>query len=242
MAMLHILQTLQNPELVTRFQQLCGIEVNRDTCRAGSRSPSTTPGNGSTCNGSAQSVSFKQQPSPKDCLTSKEGNDSNQNGTNHTSDFILKQRLHTTNDISSESNGNSHSTQGPGNTGDEVDEEKQDYQIHNQFLYYLFCFGANLGNEVFYIFFYPFFIWNVDAWVGRRICLFWSFFMYVGQATKDVVCWPRPPSPPVVRLEKRYALEYGMPSTHAMVGAGLPFSIFFFTMGRYQVHIDPPPH
>jgi len=62
--------------------------------------------------------------------------------------------------------------------------------------------------------------------------------MYAGQALKDILKIPRPSAPPVVRLERRYALEYGMPSTHAMVGAGMPFSIYFLTAERYNVRID----
>ena len=41
--------------------------------------------------------------------------------------------------------------------------------------------------------------------------------------------------PPVIQLESKWALEYGMPSTHAMVGLAIPTSILYFTYGRYQV-------
>ena len=33
----------------------------------------------------------------------------------------------------------------------------------------------------------------------------------LGQGLKDIICWPRPASPPVIRLEKKWELEYGMP-------------------------------
>ena len=111
------------------------------------------------------------------------------------------------------------------------------FKVTNRFLYHIFCFGSNLGNEIFYICFFPFWFWNVDGYVGRRLCFFWGLFMYLGQATKDILRIPRPASPPVVRMEDRYALEYGMPSTHAMVGAGIPFGIFFLTKERYIVSI-----
>ena len=52
---------------------------------------------------------------------------------------------------------------------------------------------------------------------------------------KDIVRWERPSMPPVVQLESKWALEYGMPSTHAMVGLAIPVSILYFTYGRYQV-------
>ena len=111
------------------------------------------------------------------------------------------------------------------------------FQIHNTFLYYLFNVGANLGNEAFYILFFPTLFWNVDGWVARRMIVFWCLYMYIGQATKDLLKIPRPPSPPVVRIEKRYALEYGMPSTHAMTGLGMPFTILYLVYGRYEVSI-----
>lgn len=56
-----------------------------------------------------------------------------------------------------------------------------------------------------------------------------------GQGIKNIVCWPRPSSPPVFRLQKKWALEYGIPSTHAMVGVSIPFSVILYTMNRYQV-------
>ena len=57
---------------------------------------------------------------------------------------------------------------------------------------------------------------------------------------KDVIRWPRPSMPPVVHLEQKWIEEYGMPSTHSMVGLAVPFSILFFTAGRY-LH-EPPFH
>ena len=110
------------------------------------------------------------------------------------------------------------------------------YVIENRFWYYLFCFGASLGYETFYAIFFPLWFWNIDGAVGRRLVLVWVIIMYFGQALKDVIRWPRPSSPPVIVLEPEYALEYGMPSTHAMVGSALPFSLIIFTLNRYEVH------
>lgn len=111
------------------------------------------------------------------------------------------------------------------------------YVIRNKFWFYLFSFGAGLGYEVFYATFFPFWFWNIDGAVGRRMVLVWVLIMYIGQALKDVIRWPRPSSPPVVSLEPDYVLEYGMPSTHAMVGVSLPFSMVIFTVNRYEVKI-----
>ncbi|XP_041355126.1 sphingosine-1-phosphate phosphatase 2-like [Gigantopelta aegis] len=108
------------------------------------------------------------------------------------------------------------------------------YRVENNFLYYVFSFGAGLGNGIFYILFYSFSYWNIDAVITRKICLLWAICMYFGQATKDILRVPRPKSPPVVRLETRYELEYGMPSTHAICGTAIPFSLLIFTVERYQ--------
>ena len=89
--------------------------------------------------------------------------------------------------------------------------------IHIKFWYYFFRFGAAMGNEIFYCLFFPFWFWNVDGAIARKVGFLWGIYMTVGQATKDLLCMPRPASPHVVKLEERYLAEFGFPSTHAMV-------------------------
>lgn len=108
------------------------------------------------------------------------------------------------------------------------------YKINNKLFYYLFSFGAALGNELFYTTFFPFVLWNVDAFICRTVVVTWWITLYAGQATKDILKRPRPISPPVIKLEARYELEYGMPSTHAMVGTCIPFTMLFIASQRYQ--------
>ncbi|XP_068682935.1 sphingosine-1-phosphate phosphatase 2-like [Montipora foliosa] len=115
--------------------------------------------------------------------------------------------------------------------GDE--KENQLYEF-NSFFHALFWFGSSLGYEIFYTTFFPFLFWNIDEYLVRRTVLMWALIMYLGQASKDVIQWPRPPSPPVIPVEKRFAAEYGMPSTHAMVGTLIPVCLVYFTYGRYQ--------
>lgn len=103
--------------------------------------------------------------------------------------------------------------------------------VTNKFWYYLFIIGTELGDEMFYACFIPFWFWNVDGVVGRRFVLVWATLMYIGQALKDILCLPRPPKP-VVKLQSRWAAEYGLPSTHAMVGVSIPFSILLYTHER----------
>lgn len=113
-----------------------------------------------------------------------------------------------------------------------TDKKDLPYRIENKFWYYLFIFGTELGDEIFYASFIPFWFWNVDSAVGRRVIFLWSIVMYVGQSLKDIIRWPRP-GRPVSQLQSRWALEYGMPSTHAMVAVSIPFSVFIFTQQRY---------
>ncbi|XP_034755416.1 sphingosine-1-phosphate phosphatase 1-like isoform X2 [Etheostoma cragini] len=110
----------------------------------------------------------------------------------------------------------------------------QEFLIHNKFLFYLFTFGTELGNEMFFIIFFPFLFWNVDALVSRRLIIVWAWNLFVGQSTKDMVRWSRPASPPVVKVEVFYNSEYSMPSTHAMTGTAIPFCLFMLTYGRWQ--------
>ncbi|XP_018307848.1 sphingosine-1-phosphate phosphatase 2 isoform X2 [Mycetomoellerius zeteki] len=107
------------------------------------------------------------------------------------------------------------------------------YTITNSFWYYTFVFGTELGDEIFYSTFIPFLFWNIDGAVGQRVVLVWGIIMTFGQILKDIICWPRPACPPVVRLQNKWSQEYGMPSTHAMVGLTIPFSVVLFTMNKY---------
>ncbi|KAM6915299.1 sphingosine-1-phosphate phosphatase 1-like [Xenentodon cancila] len=110
----------------------------------------------------------------------------------------------------------------------------QEFLIQNKVLFYLFTFGTELGNEMFFIIFFPFVFWNIDALVSRRLIVVWAWNLFVGQSTKDMVRWSRPASPPVVKVEVFYNSEYSMPSTHAMTGTAIPFCLFMLTYGRWQ--------
>lgn len=59
--------------------------------------------------------------------------------------------------------------------------------------------------------------------------------MYIGQLLKDLLKLPRPPSPPVVKLETRVDVEYGLPSTHAMAATAISFTVLLSAQSRFQV-------
>jgi len=106
--------------------------------------------------------------------------------------------------------------------------------VGNRFWFYIFTFGTGLGSELFYLFLFPFWFWNIDGAVGRRIAAMWCLSMYIGQGLKDIICWPRPSSPPVIQAPDQWVLEYGMPSTHAMISVVIPFSTLMLTTSRYN--------
>uniref|UniRef100_A0A182VTY7 Phosphatidic acid phosphatase type 2/haloperoxidase domain-containing protein n=1 Tax=Anopheles minimus TaxID=112268 RepID=A0A182VTY7_9DIPT len=116
--------------------------------------------------------------------------------------------------------------------GKKIDDNDNAYRVTNYFWYVLFIVGTELGDEIFYATFIPFWFWNIDSAVGRRVVMVWSAIMYVGQSLKDIIRWPRP-SYPAARLQKKWGLEYGMPSTHAMVSVAIPFSVLIYTYDRY---------
>jgi len=250
--MLEIGTYLNEPVLVARFQRMCGIEGARSRRPSCDEDQNNTPVQNKQGNG--HSIFHENATNGfSNGHTNGYTNGHAQNGNAHTLDELKHRNIHGVANGHNQNGDcgdrdeaklNGHTKDSPQNgttpttrrtrtesTG--CTQEEYNYAVENNWLFYLFHLGANLGNEVFYITFYPWLIWNVDGFLGRRVCVFWALFMYLGQATKDIICWPRPSSPPVFRLEKRYALEYGMPSTHAMVGAGMPFCLLYLTTQRY---------
>lgn len=129
------------------------------------------------------------------------------------------------------------SVDGEDNREDNKKREADIGYCYNPILHKLFELGSELGNELFYITFLPFVFWNVDDYIARRLIVLWVFNMYAGQGLKDVLCWPRPDSPPVLRLEKIYESEFGMPSTHAIAGSIIPFGLVYFSYERFQYNL-----
>jgi hypothetical protein len=107
-------------------------------------------------------------------------------------------------------------------------------------LFYILSYSSSLGNEVFYLLFYPYCVWNLDSVMIRKTALVWSLSMYIGQAGKDYFWWPRPRSPPVIRLETDFLQESSMPSTHAVSATTIPFMLAYYLLSRYEVCIKYP--
>ncbi|XP_071079906.1 sphingosine-1-phosphate phosphatase 1-like [Haliotis cracherodii] len=228
-----VLSYTSDPEVVARFQKACGIihapdpvnlkDENKHNGNISQHpngiSPDAFPGGKSSLvNGVCSNTGRKMDSEVVDTKSH----------TNQDSDSQVIHRNGVVKNHEITDKGKKRAVNGVIRTG------TVPFRIENALLYYVFSFGAQLGNATFYMLFYSFSFWNFDSYVARRICLVWCICMYFGQATKDIVRLPRPKSPPVVRLETRYELEYGMPSTHAIVGTAIPLSMLIFTSGRYE--------
>lgn len=63
------------------------------------------------------------------------------------------------------------------------------------------------------------------------VCCFKNFIENMIVVRFKIIRWPRP-GPPVHRLQNKWGLEYGLPSTHAMVSLAMPFSVVIFMYDR----------
>lgn len=120
---------------------------------------------------------------------------------------------------------------------EKTDIENLDFK-YNSLLHILFYLSSTLGDEQVLIAVLSFVLWNIDVKAVIRVYLSLAISLYFGQAAKDTFLEPRPPSPPVIRVERKYAEEYTMPSTHAMIGLVVPFSLVYYTCEHFEVCIS----
>lgn len=233
------LRYLQDPHLVARFQHFCGVRGTFSRSGAGKAADRTPPLN----NGALHHHSAGESDGDDPAVTGAGEGETKTGVRRRTADLNLKEDSESL--PQNGAAGGAPELRGENGSGAPVKvkplrknsltgDAGQEFLIQNRFLYYMFTLGTELGNESFYITFFPFIIWNVDVFVGRRILLVWAWVMYLGQCTKDLVGWSRPASPPVVKMEVFYNSEYSMPSTHAMSGTAIPFSLFLLTYGRWE--------
>ncbi|XP_071159018.1 sphingosine-1-phosphate phosphatase 2-like [Mytilus edulis] len=217
---------LKNPSLVANFQKFCQIEI--------------LPGTES-----------EKKDSESDYLSSSSHDSHVPNGDLHqrlakTNGFVQNNSNSVINNEHCSQNGSIHSNNVDHMENVQKDciqsEDKQEtkYIVHSKFLYWTFRLGAGFGNEFFYLTFFTFCLWNLNSLVMRQMVIIWNAGMYLGQAAKDIIEWPRPSSPPCARLENRYLEEYGMPSTHATVGVIIPFGLIIIGHRHYEFDFPLP--
>jgi len=95
-------------------------------------------------------------------------------------------------------------------------------RMQHRLLDNLFSVLSCVVSVPFYTGFLPLLFWSGHGKLARQMTLLMAFSDYLGNVVKDVVSAPRPCSPPVRRVtatqdEKEHAMEYGLPSSHALM-------------------------
>eukprot|EP00698_Gefionella_okellyi_P024806 TRINITY_DN8850_c0_g1_i2.p1 TRINITY_DN8850_c0_g1~~TRINITY_DN8850_c0_g1_i2.p1 ORF type:complete len:363 (-),score=42.61 TRINITY_DN8850_c0_g1_i2:193-1197(-) len=94
--------------------------------------------------------------------------------------------------------------------------------IRHPILDLYFVNAARMGDEIVYTLTFPLLLWNFDPAFARQVIYLWFWIFYFIHVVKDILCLPRPPVPPVRRLETHYSKEYGFPSAHSAAAFCLP--------------------
>lgn len=162
-----IVEYLKDPHLVARIQEYYGVEVVRPP----NSSPVLTSSNGNV-----------GSPLP--------GDGGVQRTTRLEKKAVTGTMSHYYSSKSKKCIGNGIQSNGWVSAEPEGDEafssesepESRGYIINNWGWYYLFVLGTALGDEIFYASFIPFWFWNIDGAVGRRVVLVWTVIMYIGNS------------------------------------------------------------
>ncbi|KAG6379508.1 PAP2 superfamily-domain-containing protein [Boletus reticuloceps] len=94
-----------------------------------------------------------------------------------------------------------------------------------------------LGTHTFFMIALPILFFFGFPEVGRGLIVVLASGVYFSSFIKDLVCSPRPFSPPVNRLTiGTHHLEYGFPSTHSTNGVSMALFIFGHVRSAYSDH------
>lgn len=108
-------------------------------------------------------------------------------------------------------------------------------RLRTSFLDKYFLLASLCGSEVFYTLLLPFIYWIVDPELGRMIACLLTLGIFTGNFLKNLLCLPRPPSPPVwtpsMDKETLDNRDYGWPSSHSINAISLPFFTLRFFLG-----------
>ncbi|KIJ29297.1 hypothetical protein M422DRAFT_188721 [Sphaerobolus stellatus SS14] len=88
--------------------------------------------------------------------------------------------------------------------------------VRNKYLDAYFLYASSLGTHTFFMTLLPAVFWFGSGQAGRGLVLVLGMGVYWTSFLKDLLCSPRPFTPPVTRLTiGKHHLEYGFPSTHS---------------------------
>ncbi len=87
-------------------------------------------------------------------------------------------------------------------------------QVESPLLDSFFRIITSLGDELFYLLFFPFLLWCVDFYLGIRAGIIFLLSVYVNAGLKEIFQQPRP-FDILAEIQKVHASGYGFPSGHA---------------------------
>ena len=89
--------------------------------------------------------------------------------------------------------------------------------FHTPFLTWFFILSANFGSHTFYVLMLPLPVWIGSIHLTRDLVIVLGLGIYFTGFIKDLLCLPRPKSPPLKRLTMSHytSQEYGCPSSHS---------------------------
>ncbi|KAF1846771.1 uncharacterized protein K460DRAFT_356402 [Cucurbitaria berberidis CBS 394.84] len=102
-----------------------------------------------------------------------------------------------------------------------------------------FAYTANLGTHTFFMVFLPIQFWCGYTSLGRATVFMLAAGVYWTGFLKDLLCLPRPLSPPLARISMSgsAALEYGFPSSHSANAVSVAFyAIYMLRQSPHEYH------
>jgi len=87
-------------------------------------------------------------------------------------------------------------------------------QVESPLLDSFFRVITSLGDELFYLLFFPFLLWCVDFYLGLSVGIIFLLSVYVNAGLKEIFQQPRP-FEILAEIQKIHASGYGFPSGHA---------------------------
>ncbi len=161
------MQYLQDPQHVARFQRLCGVRETepRDRLRKGLQALTTGM--------------FRTEAGMPPAVEQREQRATGRNAI--TAWRTGLQEITSTGRCGIKTGSAQGSAVKPLRRNSLTGDVGQEFIIDNKFLFSCSRLVTELGNELFYILFFPFLMWNVDAYVSRRLVVVW-----VGHVSRPV--------------------------------------------------------
>lgn len=94
-----------------------------------------------------------------------------------------------------------------------------------------------LGTEEAYAVLVCFLVWIIDMKLARLSCIAMAIGFYCANSVKNILCLPRPPSPPVKPLEDAF-YTWGLPSHHSVLAVVCPWYIWFYSLLHYHLEFS----